>query len=293
MPLPINGFILILFAAGQIPGALWAGSITPIIVTRNATTNIEVPTFSNATWVERGSPPAYASSEGIFSYEPQYTLQGLILNSAAGASPTNGSRKHPVANAVYHNKLDNTGYTFVNRSFGVGSSVGLADSKFASSLTAYSYEEVGLHPEVVCTDSLPVNLTFVDVIDTGLSDISLFQLTGSLPNGVVVNNAAANTLAEPPVFVAAGTGGTTKTSWVSFAVGPGTSYYAPLRGIQCQVTFSPQLYTIDVDVINSTITVSPAKSSTPPSAPPNSDALIARAIIIIYGISVITSTSIG
>ena len=290
MSLPINGLILILFAAGQIPGALWAGAITPVIVTRNATANIEVPTFSNATWLERGSPPSYTGSQGIFSFEPQFTLQGLILNSAASASPTNGSRKHPAADAVYHNKLDNTGYTFVNRSFGVGSSVGLSDSDFANSLTAYSYEEVGLHPVVRCTDSEPVNITFVDAIDTGLSDISLFQVTGSLPNGYIVNAVAANTLSEPPVFVASGT---LDTSFVAFAVGPGTSFYARLRGIQCQVSFSPQLYTIKVDVTNSTIAVSPVQSSEPPSAPPNSAALIARAVIIINAISDITGTSVG
>jgi hypothetical protein len=70
---------------------------------------------------------------GIFTYEPAFDLQGLILNSASTASSQ-------LVGDTIHCKLDNTGYSYVNRCFGVGALVGLGDYTLAPRKLSYSYQ---------------------------------------------------------------------------------------------------------------------------------------------------------
>lgn len=81
----------------------------------------------------------------MFSFEPQFLQHGLILDSASRASSLESIQNPNVNTTVVHAKLDATGYSYVNRSYGVGASVGLVDA-FAQGANAYSYQEIGLDP---------------------------------------------------------------------------------------------------------------------------------------------------
>ena len=232
---------------------------------------------------------------GIFSYEPQYLLQGLLLSEAARASPTNRNWRHPLGNTHYHAKLDNSGFNFANRSHGVGYSVGLVDN-FTSDALAYSYEEIGLSPQVYCIYNSSSNLVFSNMLDTGLGnpDVALWQVGGTLPNAVSVAGLATEVDAEPPVFIASGT---RNTSYVSFAVGvpnPGVkSFYDALNQTQCQIEMRPTLFTVSVDLTNNTITVIPVQGRDPPHEPASASLLFSKVVSTLGAISYITATSLG
>jgi hypothetical protein len=56
----------------------------------------------------------------VFTYSLNYDLQGLILNNAASAACVSNLNRT-------HRKLDNIGYSYIGRSYGIASSVGLVD----------------------------------------------------------------------------------------------------------------------------------------------------------------------
>jgi hypothetical protein len=126
------------------PAALWAGAITPVTSRGSATDFLGVPQFSNISFIK---DPTLTSSVnntlGTFTYEPAFDLQGLILNSA----PTASSR---LGGDTIHSKLDNTGYSYVNRSYGVGAVAGLGDNTLAPTMLSYSYQEVGHQATITC-----------------------------------------------------------------------------------------------------------------------------------------------
>jgi hypothetical protein len=68
-----------------------------------------------------------------------------LLRSIATATSLNGS-------PVSHSKWDNTNMQYIGRSFGVGSSAGLADRHIAAlgNIRGYTYHEVGFQAEVRC-----------------------------------------------------------------------------------------------------------------------------------------------
>jgi len=111
--LPFRGIIIVIavLAAAQVPGALWAGSITPIITSVVQEGSIQIPLFtaeSKAIWDSEfyslsgeirvryelhkcltGSPATRVSSC------PVPYLQGSILNSGSTATTiSNGPRNH-------------------------------------------------------------------------------------------------------------------------------------------------------------------------------------------------------
>ena len=61
------------------------------------------------------------NSKGVFTYRVGITMEGALLSSASSATTVDGSpRKHV--------KLDNSGFTYIGRSYGVGAPAGLTDS---------------------------------------------------------------------------------------------------------------------------------------------------------------------
>lgn len=126
--------------------------------------------------------------------------------------------------------------------------------------------------------------------DIGAPDLTLFLVTGSLPNGFSITGLSASVDGEPPIYIASGTG---DTNFVSMIVGSGVGFYDRLRTAQCEVKFHPRSYRVNVDVINSTISVVPVFGDIAPSAPPNATLLISKALNVIGNISQITATSVG
>lgn len=255
--------LLVFITLSFFPGALWAGAITPVLTTKTLTKRLALPSFSNITWLENdivdNSTYTQNTAKGIFTYLPEFDLQGLILNAAQDASSRNGG-------ANSHAKLDKTGYVYSNRSYGMGSSVGLTDD-FGPHMSSYTYNETGYLAEPSCIynstsewqlDAFPQQAGF---------SMMIFNAEGELPNGVSPIYAAAALSATGVVAVGAGTNrdDSEPAHYVAFATGNGTlGKYGPLSNIQCEVTFEPMDFLVSVNVTNRTISVLPFQSADQP-----------------------------
>jgi hypothetical protein len=79
--------------------------------------------------------------QGSFSFYPAYSVGGLILDTATDTGSNQTHAKH-----------DRTRYSYSNRSYGVGSSIGLAgDVLNVQNLQRYSFDEIGYASQVECT----------------------------------------------------------------------------------------------------------------------------------------------
>ena len=146
----LSTVIVLLFA---IPNYLWTGALTPVTVTTTITGRdaLMIPSYSplsNNTWNYSGRDPcdSVVNEMGIFNNCPIDVLQSRLLSHAAQAS-SNSTQTYP--------KLDNTHYAVVGRSYGVGSSAGLADQDLfiyrdSSFVLSYNYTEYGYNTQVNC-----------------------------------------------------------------------------------------------------------------------------------------------
>ena len=262
--------LTLFFLLGLLPGAIWAGALTPIVTSTSLTSSpsryyssspkLKVPQYSaasatfwqNLTWLE--PMPSIRSDKGIFTYSPNYDLQDLILNAAASATSRDGTAQN-------HSKIDNSRYSYTGRSFGVGSSAGLvADSLNSLSALSYSYNETGYRAQVGCIMNTTSNWTISDYgfSQDGFSP-NIYIASGTLPNGASDFYAACGLASSDQIAALIGHAFNGQNI---FAIAAGQAYNA-LNGVQCNVTFSPAAFTIDVDTIQLTIAVTPLVQQAP------------------------------
>ena len=135
-------------------GSLWTGALTPNLVSRNVTVDISVPFYApdpdgqawNQTWTPIAPHSLVRSPLGTFSYTPAYDRGNSMINTAAGViydKDANGKRP----------RSDKTGYAYNTRSYGVGSSIGLAQSFGEGDRhpLMYRYQEIGYNASVICS----------------------------------------------------------------------------------------------------------------------------------------------
>lgn len=134
-------------------GSLWTGALTPNLVSTNITADIPVPIYApdpngqawNQTWTPLAPQNVTRSPLGTFSYTPAYDRGNSMINTAAGVIyDKDAYGKRP--------RSDKTGYTYSTRSYGVGSSLGLAQSfsKGYRHPMVYQYQEAGYNASVIC-----------------------------------------------------------------------------------------------------------------------------------------------
>lgn len=239
--------ILILFnAVILIPGALWAGALTPVVMSihSSSTAVLEVPQYGptskniwgNLTWLR--PEPFIHNPNGIFSYSPNYNLVGLILTQAASASDI-GNATQPVR------KLDNTRYSYAGRSYGIGSSVGLVDESFAQNTTrGYTYNETGYLTQVQCIVNSTSDWAISDAEDGFESSLpNLYMVAGTLTNGNFEHYAACGFGSPDSIVALVGSAGQNRNV---FAIAAG-KIYAALDKIQCTVDFIPAEFSVSVN----------------------------------------------
>ena len=154
LPFTFLAPLAIVWALALGVGSLWTGALTPNLVSRNITADILVPYYAsdpdgqawNQTWTPIAPHLVTRSPLGTFSYTPAYDRGNSMINTAAGVIyDKDASGKRP--------RSDKTGYTYSTRSYGVGSSLGLAQS-FSTGYRhpmTYQYQEVGYNASVSCT----------------------------------------------------------------------------------------------------------------------------------------------
>lgn len=134
-----------------LPAALWAGgAITPVVILVTQEAQIEVPSYENTSllaqnWSSRLYQSWVRNKNGVFAFNIGEMFLGQHLQAASTATAINGGTS-------LRKKLDFTSFNYVNRSYGVGASVGLMDDKTLNNPLAlnYWYLEPGYKSEVQC-----------------------------------------------------------------------------------------------------------------------------------------------
>jgi hypothetical protein len=172
-----------------------------------------------------------------------------------------------MANHDYIPKLDNNQWTYVGRSYGVGSSVALADPAFldtnvTSLISNYEYQETGYLPNITCIKNSTSAFQFQLYVDNGAGVLGTYYAWGALsnePQGVeesypvtAFGNASANLLG----WAARSINGRN-----TIAVASGNFNYTELNQTQCEVVFTPTTFNVSVNTTSKSIFVQPVSVS--------------------------------
>ena len=263
--LPIMALFSALFL---FPAALWAGALTPVDSSA-VRSNFETrsPAYSDATvknWNETWynyQGPKVRNSLGVFSYAPPVDRYGYLHSDGSAASTPDGS-------PPLHAKNDNSNFTYIGRSYGVGSLVGLNKREglnLARGVLGYSFHESGYLPHVHCiyNETSDFHLTLV-VNSTDPAIPYIYNANGGAPPAKVEKTTKHKRdftvvgFGEGDVSVVAiaqwhyGLQDTGDWLWYyAFATGDN---YAQLNDVQCRVTARAAEFKVNVDLQLRTIT---------------------------------------
>ncbi|RAH51505.1 uncharacterized protein BO95DRAFT_510025 [Aspergillus brunneoviolaceus CBS 621.78] len=239
--------------------ALWTGALTPTTTTTTHLYPLPIPSYRNTSFIleylsqiDRTGPTA-RTPQGYFTYSVGLAQLTALISSASMATPllANASRVHP--------KLDNTGYSYTGRSYGVGAAVGLTDSALRATYphaTGYTYREPGYVATVECTYNRSTAFRLEE-----LGEYALYAARGPLPDTV---NASQRSGGEYSVYtgystrtivavgVAAQPVAYTRHRYVAVAAG---GYYVGLNASQCVLVFEPEWFEVVVGVAGKEIRV--------------------------------------
>ncbi|MCJ1362851.1 hypothetical protein MMC16_001957 [Acarospora aff. strigata] len=249
-----------------VPPALWAGALTPVVTLVAVTSSVDIPVYnfdpSNVYWNRTWDPFANASitrnSKGSFSYLPGSALSGVILN-AAGSATLNSS-------VGTHAKHDNSRYTYVGRSFGVGSSAGLVDPHYkeSSNIRHYTYFEDGYLSNVSCIHNSSSRWDIAKAYKSDdLTFPDMYIARGALPNSVY--NVASKTwgaeayftigLRDDSKIVALIGLSANRRNFLAVTTGQKHGNYSIFADTQCEIFFVPTKFSVSVDTNNHEIAI--------------------------------------
>jgi hypothetical protein len=253
LPMWMIALSIVMVNLSAVISALWTGALTPANSVAFNSTTLMVPDWSNTTLIKEypseidQTGPTIRNTKGYFTYSVGMGLLTPLVTSASTATTVDGSIRN-------HNKLDNSGYTYHGRSYGVGAPVGLVDDTLRREnprATNYTYQETGLAADVACI----YNHTSQFIIDQ-VGNV-LYALKGPLPD---------SNLSAPEYSVYIGRGDRTivgigvssqPTAYTAkryLAIAAG-DYYTPLNATQCTVTYTPARFNVSVDIPSRNITV--------------------------------------
>lgn len=278
--LPFRWLIIsiIIFAAAEIPGALWTGSMTPVITSIVQPGSIDIPTYTNESkvvWdkefyslpgerrVRFNVPGCMKGRDPKITSCPVPHLQGPLLNSASTATTLTGiPRLHP--------KLDNPKWTYHGRSYGVGSSPGLMTPEAGASeyIPAYWYQEIGYQSTVKCIKNTSSQYAFRSKPQFNDFDgLGIWEVHGSLPNSPPGHSelywsvAWGNTVSHPMILAWSAVVNQEAPDKNMMAIAAGDESYATFNQTQCAVTFTPTRFDVLVNHTDRAISVTPLSSS--------------------------------
>jgi hypothetical protein len=207
--------------------------------------NVSVPSFSNASLLHEygdrsgASVPSLRSTRGFFTYNVGEGLLGSLLSSASSATTVDGSmRQHP--------KLDNTAFTYLGRSYGIGASIGLLDDEILGNplATQYLFQERGYNAQVTCIYNASSNY-LIEQVST-----SDYAVTGKLPNSNHPEYYDYFGYSPGPLVSIATASTQTPGRILAIAAG---SDYAFLNTTQCSINFQPTLFNVTVGIVGRNI----------------------------------------
>ena len=266
--LPLISYLpmLVLWALALLPNFLWTGALTPNLLTHNITLQIDVPFYPpdpdgqswNATWTPIAPHNVIRSPWGSFSYTPAYDRGGSMINTAAGViadKDTLGTRP----------RSDKTGYTYTNRSYGVGSSIGLLTPDFEAlptQPTTFNYQEVGYYADVLCGFNTSSQWALLnETQDSNPLIPNIYLAAGATPNNALFWQLQYSAVDDSNVVSINADPGLGPPGLATIVIATGTGPYSQLNQSQCNVTFNPTLFNISLDINSNEITVERAGSA--------------------------------
>jgi hypothetical protein len=262
-----------------VPGALWAGALTPIIgIEQKEGWTIQTPAFTNKSADVWDAEFRYGlvsgiqacervnTERGFVPYCPVPGLKGFILEDASTATSVNNSPRK-------HSKLDNPDWTYQGNSYGVGSSIGLSDPRPESSVSSaapdilsYSYLEKGFMPVVTCIFNSSCAFSIVADGDCGdTSHVYLYAAKGYLPNSISPEGYGQE---EAYPMISGASDYWPLLAWTSralngrnmIAIATGRYNYTEMNQTQCEVQFNPTLFNVSANVTARSIVVTEVQS---------------------------------
>jgi hypothetical protein len=267
--------------------------LTPISTTHNWTQSVplDLPQYTNRSYnlwsqsllfdVEANA--TVSNDRGQFSYIPLQDRLGYLLNDGSVASSVDWR-------PAQHTKNDNSNFTYIGRSYGVGSSVGLTDDATAKKdgTLAYSYTEVGYHTSVECIRNASSGFKLSLLVNTpdgpGWIIPASFLASGPGPNTTQSPSCANGNLTDCGGVVTVGLSGSddivAAAWWASFESGlaprglPNATNYKGktrpvdslayttiaagkhnqnLNNVQCGIRMIPALFSVAVNVLERSV----------------------------------------
>ncbi|WXC67011.1 hypothetical protein SNK03_012783 [Fusarium graminearum] len=253
----------LLVSVSMVLSAIWAAAMTPVETFEYIEGTVQIPSWDNLTHIkeypsEVGSVgPTKHTALGKFTYSVGIQMLGSLLASAASASPIHNSTRN-------HEKLDQTGYSYIGRSYGVGSSPGLGEVHFQTgrSVLGWQYQEVGYRAKVNC-------------IYNASSDFKLYQEDSSMRWAAQGELPDSDDGYEYSTYIGFGDGNAVvaigvahfkdkdaivapERKYIGFASG---GFYKFLNTTQCEVEFEPTLFNVTVSSRGKNITVVPTNDT--------------------------------
>ncbi|RBR23989.1 uncharacterized protein FIESC28_03299 [Fusarium coffeatum] len=267
--LPFAYIVLLglLVSVSMVMSAIWAAAMTPVETFEYIQGTVQIPTWDNITHIreypsEVGSTgPTKHTALGKFTYSVGIQMLGSLLASAASASPIHNSTRN-------HEKLDRTGYNYVGRSYGIGSSPGLGEVHFEAGrdILGWQYQEVGYRSTVSCTYNTSTNFTlFPEGGSMG------WAAHGELPDSddgyehsTYIGHGDGNAIVAIGVahFKDHDVEIAPKRRYIGFAAG---GFYTFLNATQCEVDFEPTRFNVTVSSRGKNITVVPTNDTDVPN----------------------------
>ncbi|KAK5044553.1 hypothetical protein LTR84_010677 [Exophiala bonariae] len=275
LPWPKATFVCFVALVGPILAGLWAGALTPVFTTSSSISPGHAliplyPTSDYSTFVLNASGTV-STTNCLFSYLdgyksrritscPTVNLMAGLLNSASTASNLTEHRIHP--------KLNNETWSFQDRSYGVGSSIGIYNStrQCGPNCVSMSYEETGYSSSVTCTKRNDTTIIF----DTVMKDTAVLVLRSEsiiLPGGVTSPIPAfhiARNLASGAVFAWSANSSTDLGHYLVIEDETGGSDAKFFNHMFCQLAFTPTLFKVTAFMETKLIKVEPLTTSNDP-----------------------------
>ncbi|KAL9138769.1 MAG: hypothetical protein Q9175_000035 [Cornicularia normoerica] len=274
-----------------VPGALWAGALSPLFVLKTRELGGQIlPAFSDKTranwdsqfqvrgsriWNINDKCTLINDARGLVPSCPVPTLQGLLLLSASSVTTLDGwPRKH--------SKLDNPSWEYIGRSFGIGSSVGQTNDNITDDrVLYYNYTEIGYVANVSCIQNSTSDfyfrligyternisaseyqnthhpeLEFNHSLPPTRSQLSTYFAEGYLPNSVMGVPELYPVISWHKEYE-------NITAWAAsandgrnlIAVAAGTNLYQKLNQTQCEAFFTPTAFNVTVNRSQQSIAV--------------------------------------
>ncbi|KAL6857453.1 hypothetical protein ACO1O0_004888 [Amphichorda felina] len=256
--------LLLFVSATMALRGIWAAALTPVELWTMVDDRVPIPSWDNTTYIheypsEIGKQGATLQNhKGRFSYSVGLQHLGSLLASASSASPTDGKPRE-------HRKMDNSRYTYIGRSYGVGAAAGLVDSAMEDDALAlaYSYQEDGYDTDVRC-----VYNTTSDFRIEETSEQWVYAVKGELPDTDVGPEYSNYLGYDGSNIVAIGVAMFSDSNapdlplrrYLAFATGRSYDF---LDRVQCEVDFVPTRFNITVDMRGRNVTVQPTTGGPP------------------------------